>query len=35
MAQAMFEVVEAVRGDGSLPPCRDTFPELGGRCLEG
>ena len=35
MAQAMFEVVEAVRGDGTLPPCRATFPELGGRCLEG
>jgi pimeloyl-ACP methyl ester carboxylesterase len=33
VAQAMFEVVEAVRGDGTLPACRRTFPELGGRCL--
>jgi pimeloyl-ACP methyl ester carboxylesterase len=35
VAQAVFEVVEAVRGDGTLPPCHDTFPELGGRCLAG
>jgi pimeloyl-ACP methyl ester carboxylesterase len=35
IAQAIGEVVEAVRSDGGLPPCRDTFPELGGRCLLG
>jgi pimeloyl-ACP methyl ester carboxylesterase len=35
MSQAMFEVVQAVRDDGTLPPCRATFPELGGRCLQG
>jgi pimeloyl-ACP methyl ester carboxylesterase len=35
VAQAVFEVVDAVRGDGTLPPCRDTFPELDGRCLTG
>jgi pimeloyl-ACP methyl ester carboxylesterase len=35
IAQAIGEVVEAVRSDGGLPPCEDTFPELGGRCLLG
>lgn len=35
MAQAIGEVVEAVRSNARLPACRDTFPELGGRCLLG
>lgn len=35
MAQAVGEMVEAARSDGGLPPCEDTFPELGGRCLLG
>jgi pimeloyl-ACP methyl ester carboxylesterase len=35
MVQAIGEVVEAVRSGGGLPPCEDTFPELGGRCLLG
>jgi pimeloyl-ACP methyl ester carboxylesterase len=35
IAQAIGEVVEAVRSEGGLPPCEDTFPELGGRCLLG
>jgi pimeloyl-ACP methyl ester carboxylesterase len=35
VAQAIGEVVEAVRSEGELPPCEDTFPELGGRCLLG
>lgn len=35
MAQAIGEVVQAVRSEGRLPPCVDTFPELVGRCLLG
>ncbi len=35
VTQAVGSVVEAVRGDGSLPPCEDVYPELGGECLAG